>query len=100
MRRTAVGIIAILLILGAAAFWIWPPGSDGYQQFEAACWRVGALMAVWWLAYKEVERMPGWALATIPLLVIVLAVRPRWFLFAIPVVIALAILKPRLNARR
>jgi len=77
------------------AFWIFPLEGAAYQQFEAACWRVGALMAVLWLAYADVGRMPGWLLAALPVLVVILAIRPRWFVLAIPILIALAVLKPR-----
>ncbi len=99
MRRHAVGILAIALLLGAAAFLIWPPQESGYQQLQAACWRVGALMAVWWLAYDEVMRLPSWILAVIPALALVVAVRPRWFLIALPIVIGLLILRPRPRRR-
>ena len=98
MRRHLIGIIAIALLLGGTALWLWPPSTEGWiHQFHAACWRVGALMSVLWLAYPQVHRMPAWLWAAIPALVLVLAVRPRWFLIAVPVVIALAILKPRLK---
>lgn len=100
MRRHAVGIIAVLLFLGAVAFVIWPPEHSGYQQLQAACWRVGALMAVWWLAYDEIMRLPGWILLAIPGLALVLAIRPRWFFLALPLVILLVILRPRNHNRR
>ena len=100
MRRHAIGIIAVVLLLGAAALWIWPLEASWYEPLKAACSRLGPFMAVLWLAYDEVKRLPPWLLATVPGLVLVLAVRPRWFLIALPIVIALAILKPRAPSRR
>ncbi|NUQ61110.1 MAG: hypothetical protein HUU20_01390 [Pirellulales bacterium] len=88
------------LFLGAAAFVVWPPEESGYQQLQSACWRVGALLAVWWLAYDEVMRLPAWILAAIPALALVLAIRPRWFLIALPIVILLLVLRPRTPRRR
>ncbi len=100
MRRHLIGIIAIMLLVGAVIFWIWPPTAQGWQiQLEAACWRLGALMAVLWVAYPQVYHMPAWLLAMLPLLVVVLAIRPRWFLLALPIIIALAILKPQIGRR-
>ena len=55
MRRTAVGIIAIALFVGAVSFHFYPPRDAFWTQMEAACWRVGALMGVIWLAYPESE---------------------------------------------
>lgn len=99
MRRHVIGIIAVVLLLGAAALWIWPFEAGWHAPLKAACSRLGPFMAVLWLAYHEVKRMPPWLLATIPALVLVLAVRPRWFLIALPIVIAMAILKPRARPR-
>jgi hypothetical protein len=99
MRRNAIGIIAIVLFVGAVYFRVCPPEGAFWTQFEAACWRVGALMAVIWLAYPEVARLPGWALGMVPLLGLVLAIRPKYLLIAVPIVIAMAILKPRVRRR-
>ena len=52
-------------------------------------------MAVLWLAYPEVKRLPAWLLPTIPLLIVILAVKPRWFLIALPIVILMVIIRPK-----
>ena len=100
MRRHLIGIIALLLLVGGVVFWIWPPRGSWQGQLEAACWRVGALAAVIWLAYEQVQRMPAWFWVSLPALVVVLAKWPRWFLLAVPIVLALAILKPRVGKGR
>ena len=53
-----------------------------------------------WMAYNELSRLPAWLLATLPVMVVVLAVRPRIFLMLVPVLIALAILQPRFGRKR
>jgi len=100
VRRHAIGIIAVILLLAAVALWIWPLKTNWYQPFWAACCRLGPCMAVLWLAYPEVKRLPPWLLGAFPVLVIILAAKPRWFLIALPIVIALAILSPKRPARR
>ncbi len=100
LKRHLVGIFAVVLLLVGVALTLWPPGETGYQQFLAAAWRVGALMAVLWLAYPEVIRMPVWILGTIPALVVVLAVKPKWFVIALPVMILLVVLSPRRGPRQ
>jgi hypothetical protein len=94
-RRHAIGVIAVILLSAAWALWRWPVEADWYTPVMAACWRLGPCMAVLWLAYPEVNRLPAWLIGVIPLLLAILAVRPRWFLIALPIVIALVILKPK-----
>jgi hypothetical protein len=98
MRRHILGIIAILLLAAGAASWTWP--SAGYQGAEAFCLRLGAIVAVLWLAFDDVSRLPAWLLAGVPVLVIILAKWPRYALLVVPVIVVLAILRPRFGARR
>ena len=100
MRRHGIGIIALVLLLAAALLWIWPLPWHWYEPLKSACSRLGPFMAVLWLAYPEVKRLPPWLLGTIPVLVVVLAVKPKWFLIAVPIIIALAILKPKVPSSR
>lgn len=101
MRRHAVGLIALVLLLLGSGLWLWSPDSEGaYQMAFLACLKMGGLMLILWIAYRDVERLPAWLLATFPLLLGILAIRPRWFLFFLPLVIALAILRPRIRTRR
>lgn len=95
MRRHAVGLIALVLLLSGLLLLLSAPGDEVYQMALGGCWRVGVLMGVLWIAYRDLERLPPWLLAVFPVLLVVLAIRPRWFLLLLPVVIALAILKPR-----
>jgi hypothetical protein len=103
MRRHAIGIISIVLLLSSVALLVWQrvePAKDWRYALMGATVRVGVLMAVIWLAYSELKRLPAWMWGTLPILLAILAVRPRYLLIAVPVVIALAILKPRLPSRR
>ncbi len=101
MRRHAIGIIAIVLLVRGVVREFWPIEGQGLLKgLNAACWRVGPLMTVLWLAYPQIHRMPAWLWATIPALTIVLALRPKWFLIALPIVVALAVLRPRNGNRR
>jgi hypothetical protein len=100
MRRHLLGILAIALLIGAGAFYFFPPASAVGIEAKAACWRMGLLLVVWWMAWPQVIRLPRWLLLAVPLLVVVLVLRPRYFLVAIPLVVALALLMPRSASRR
>ncbi len=90
MRRHLIGIISLMLGVGALV-------SKHYDapQFTSPCSRVGVLMAVLWLAYKELQRLPERVWRPLLVAALVLAVKPRLILWAIPLIIVLAILKPR-----
>ena len=100
MRKHLIGIIALVLLSGAVFFWINPPDEGIGFGLEAACWRVGALMTVLWLAYDELYRVPAWLWPMALTLLVILAIRPRWFVFAVPIIVALAILRPRFGRRQ
>jgi hypothetical protein len=100
VRRHAIGIIAIVLLLGAGALWIWRLETTWYLPLKSACTRLGPCMAVLWLAYPDVKRLPAWLLPTIPLLLAILAYKPRLFLIALPVVILLVIIRPKGRQRK
>ncbi len=98
MRRHILGILATASFLGAIALWLWPAG--GYSPLlEATAWRMGALLAVWWLAYPDFRRLSGWLLVALPVALVIVLVRPKLVILAIPVLIVLALLKPRLGRR-
>ncbi|HYW78138.1 MAG TPA: hypothetical protein VE890_01120 [Thermoguttaceae bacterium] len=90
MRRHLIGIISLVLFVGALV-------SMHYEtpQFTSACSRVGVLMAVLWLAYKELQRLPERIWRPLLVAALVLALRPKLILWAIPLIVVLAILKPR-----
>jgi hypothetical protein len=100
MRRLAIGLIAIVLLLIAVVLQIGQWEDPNAADLESACLRIGAVMAVIWLAYEHLHRVPAWLWFSLPVLLFALARRPQWLLFLVPLVIALAILRPRPNSRR
>jgi hypothetical protein len=94
MQRSIIGILALVLLAASLLSWVWP-AAEAFVQFDGFCVRLGAILAVWWLAYPDLARLPAWILAGVPVLVIILARWPRFFWLFIPVVVVLAVLKPR-----
>ncbi len=100
MRRNILGIVALTLLLGGAAFLIWPMGqNEAMIQLEAGCWRIGGCLAALWLAYPDLLKIPRWIWISMPVLILVLAKWPRLFLLLIPLLVLYAIFRPLLFNR-
>jgi len=91
MRRHAVGLLAVFLLILGVGLWL----ADAQQWLEFACLRVGALLAVWWVAYPDLRRLPAWLLVAAPVVLVLVALRPRRFLVLVPLLVAAALLWPR-----
>jgi hypothetical protein len=92
VRRHAIGVIALVLLLGAGGLWIWPLDTTWYRTVWAACCRLGPTLAVLWLAYPDVKRLPNWIWYMIPLLLLLIAWRRVVFVYAFPILVALVVL--------
>ena len=60
--------------------------------------RMGALLLAAWLAYEDVQRLPGWLLVLLPVVLIVIVRWPRVLLLLIPALVVLAILRRVISA--
>ena len=98
-RRTILGILAILFMLGALGCWIWPPTQGVGLEWESACWRIGPILAVLWLAYNDLKRIPWWLWLMLPVILIIIVKWPKMILLGIPFLILMVLLKLRTNSR-
>ncbi len=97
-QRTILGVMGTVLLLTAAIlWWVWPNAEE--TATLAFCWRMGAVVTAAWLAYDDIQRLPGWILAVLPVLAIVVVRWPRYALLVIPVTIAVAFFYARLVRR-
>jgi len=75
--------------------WVWPSLGGESPAVEAAFWRVGALMTVLWVAWPDMRRMPTWMLALLPVVLLIIAFKPRRALLLIPILLVIALFRPR-----
>ena len=90
MRRRILAAAAILLLVGAVVIGVWWPE---WEVPLSCCWRGGAILAAAWLAFDDIQRLPGWILLTLPALVIVLVRWPKLLLLLVPALVAWAALR-------
>ena len=83
MIRTATGILALILLLGGAFFYVFQPDADPFTIGMMV--RIGALLGVIWLAYPQLEtlknkldgRVPSILIATVLVCLAIIAARPK-----------------------
>lgn len=93
MHRPTVGLIALALLAGAAACYLFNVGNDA---LESAFWRVGLVMSLLWLALPDLQRVRHkfWWFAFIAAL-LVAVMRPKLLPLALLFCVVFAILRPR-----
>lgn len=94
-QRHLIGVLGLALIVGAIRYLIVPPSTEFHLMFEAACRRMGILCVLLWLAYPELKRLPSWLALTVPFVTAVVAFRPRYALVLVPLVLLILFLRPR-----
>ncbi len=93
MHRPSVGIIAVALIAIGAYFEL--TSAEGDHMVAYACWRVGGVMALLWLAQPQLVRVPRWLLAIILCVLLLVMWRPKILWAALPAFFLLWLLRPR-----
>ena len=90
MRRRILAVAAVVSLLAAAAVWWWRPESELELAFFS---RTGGVLLAAWLAFDDVQRLPGWLVLMLPVLLIVIVRWPRFLLLLIPAIIVGVLLR-------
>jgi hypothetical protein len=91
MRRRILAVAAIVSLLAGAVLWLC--GAETHPEWLAFFTRTGGVLLAAWLAFDDVQRLPGWLLFLLPALLIVAVRWPRYLLLLMPVLILCAILR-------
>jgi hypothetical protein len=89
LRRRILAVAGGLCLLAGGVVWLWRPEMEIELAFF---FRAGGILLAAWLAFDDVQRLPGWVLLLLPALLIVLVRWPRALLLLIPALILLAVL--------
>jgi hypothetical protein len=94
MRRRILAVAAVVSLLAAAVLWLWRPDLELELAFFS---RTGGVLLAAWLAFDDVQRLPGWVLLLLPVLLIVIVRWPRFLLVLIPAIVVAVILRKVLS---
>ncbi|HEX5444781.1 MAG TPA: hypothetical protein VFW87_13160 [Pirellulales bacterium] len=93
MHRPTVAVVTIALLSGAALGYLFDVGSQG---ITSACWRVGMVTAMLWLALPELNRVRNkWLFGLLAVGLVVAVVRPKLLPLLLVITAISAILRPR-----
>jgi hypothetical protein len=94
--RATIGIIALVLL--AVGLFTRNTVDDQLLAAGGASLRVGVVMAIWWLAYPQAQKLPIWLVVACIVTLLLVMRWPKLLLVAIPLLAVLWFLGPR--ARR
>jgi|GEM_PF-2216798 hypothetical protein len=99
MRRVAIGVSALMLLVGAGWLQWTSPEHDALSGVLA---RAGAVLAAVWLAYDALLRIPLMSLIGLPLLILVVVFSrtAKWLILIVPMVLLLALFWPRIQGKK
>ena len=97
MQRRILGIAALVFLLAAGVLKFWQPEMVAELGFFS---RMGMILVAAWLAYDNVQRLPGWLLVLLPVVLVVLVRWPRLLLLLIPALVVWVVLQRVVSPRQ
>lgn len=95
MQRRILGTSAVVFLLAAVVIrCCWPQWEVELAFFS----RMGAVLLAAWLAFEDVQRIPGWLVLLLPIVLVVLVRWPRLLWLLIPALLIWAILRRILSS--
>ncbi len=94
MQRHALGVFAIvLLVVGVATY-----GRED-TAVAGACLRIGAVLALLWLAMPQLRDVPPWLLGSLGVVLLIVLRWPKLLWAILPLAAVLWLLRPRIGRR-
>ena len=93
--RPALGVIAIVLVLGGLALFLWPGIPVESQVTGGLVARSGAMLGAVWFAWPVLTNVRPWVAVVLVMVLGVTVIRPMLLLVAIPAVLIIGYLGRR-----
>ncbi|HEX2369824.1 MAG TPA: hypothetical protein VHM94_11395 [Acidimicrobiia bacterium] len=93
--RPALGVVAIVLVVGGLAFFVWPGLPLVSQVSGGLIARSGAMLGAIWFAWPVLTSVRPWVAAVLVVVLGVAVVRPSLLLVVIPLVLVVGYLGGR-----
>src|SRR5687768_9150323 len=84
MRRTVLGILAVVSFVGGVALLTVGPPGETYLLFGSSGVRIGLVLGAIWLAYAQLAEVPWWFAQLLLVGAVAIIVSKRLALFVLP----------------
>ena len=93
--RPALGVVALVLVIGGLAFFLWPGVPVESQVTGGLVARAGAMLGAIWFAWPVLTAVRPWVAVVLIVVLGVAVIRPSLLLVAIPLVLIVGYLGRR-----
>jgi hypothetical protein len=76
-RRHLLGACGLVFLLLGMYFYLWPVRSASSDFFQGVGVKTGLVLLAVWLAFPQLDRMPGWIFVALLGTLLALVLRPR-----------------------
>ena len=77
LRRHILGLSGLILLSVGIYFYIRPPDLASVEFVQGSCVKSGLILLATWLAFPQLDRLPGWLLGGLIIFMLAVATRPR-----------------------
>jgi hypothetical protein len=102
-----MGVAGVLLLATGICLLIWPLESANGVFWQGSSIKSGLVLLAAWLAFPQLQRLPGWILTSIVVFGLAVAIRPRVVLALtrvawvfVPILVLIWLLRPRSKPER
>ncbi len=97
MRRHALGIVALLFLIGWAGLLAFAPETSANQLVAGSAMRIGLVLGALWLALPQLiqikAKVPGWLLGSLAAAGLIIAVRPSLAVYVLVVLVVFGVIQ-------
>lgn len=90
IRRHLLGLSGLIFLAVGIYFVVWPPTDASSEFLQGSCTKAGLVLLAFWLAFPQLDRMPGWVVVSTVGGILLVAVRPQIVLTVIRLAVVLS----------
>jgi hypothetical protein len=102
LRRHLLGAFGLICLAAGGYFYARPPDVASVEFLQGSCIKSGLVLIAAWLAFPQIDRLPGWVFGVLVGFLLAVAVRPkvvilllRMAMLLLPIFVLIWLLRPK-----